>query len=186
MTFEIAVIQWLNSWAGVNEALDVLIIFLATFLMFWMIAAVLAFPVASLLPQYRHNLGRHKELFLTAFASAFAARVVITEFIRFFYNRPRPFEILGEVTQLVNHAAGGAFPSGHASLAFAVAATISFYYPKTSIIFWAAAILMGLARVAAEVHWPSDILGGAVIGMLSAWVVRMVSAYFVNKKNTTV
>ena len=193
MIFDVAILRWLNSWVGINEELDVLIIFSAIFLLYWMIAAVLAFPVASLFPKYRHNLGRHKELFLTAFASAFAARVVITEFIRFLYNRPRPFEIFSEVTKLidtgfiplVNHTAGGAFPSGHAALAFAVAAAISFYYPKTSIVFWSAAILTGLARVASGVHWPSEILGGVMIGVLSAWAVKLVSDYLVNKKNTT-
>lgn len=172
--------QWLNSWAGANEELDVLIIFSAIFLWYWMMAGVLAFPVASLFPKYRHTLRKHTEIFLTAFASAFAARLVITELIRFLYNRPRPFEILVEVTQLadkgfiqlVDHTAGGAFPSGHASLAFAVATAVSFYYPKTSIIFWAAAILIGLGRVAAGVHRPSDILGGAVVGIVSAWALQ--------------
>lgn len=192
MIFDVAIVQWLNSWAGINEELDVLIIFLAIFLLYWVIAAVLAFPVASLFPKYRHNLGRHKELFLTAFASAFAARVVIAEFIRFLYNRPRPFEMFSEVAQLadkgfiqlVDHTAGGAFPSGNAALAFAVAASISFYYPKTSIIFWAAAILIGLARVAAGVHWPSDILGGAVVGIACAWILQ--KAYKKWKEKRTV
>lgn len=172
MALDFAIFQWLNSWAGVSEWLDVLIIFSAIFLWYWVMAGILVFPVASFFTKYRHNLSRHKELFLAAFVSAFAARFVITELIHFFYNRPRPFEILSGLTQLADHAAGSSFPSGHASLAFAAAGAVSFYYPKTSIIFWAAAILIGLGRVAAGIHWPSDILAGAVVGIVSAWILQ--------------
>ncbi len=172
MAIDVVIVAWLNSWAGISEKLDIFIIFSAIFLWYWMMAAVLAFPVASLLPRYRLFLHRHVNLFVTALVSAFAARYAVTEIIRFFYNRPRPFEVAEQVVQLVGHAGGGSFPSGHASLAFAVATAVFFYYPKTGLIFFAAAILIGVSRVAAGVHWPSDILGGAIVGVASAWILH--------------
>jgi len=117
-----------------------------------------------------------------AFASAAVARLGVAEIIRFFYNRPRPFETLEGARQLIEHSGGGSFPSGHASLSFAVAAAVYFYYPKTSILFFFAALSIGVGRVAAGLHWPSDILGGAAVGILSAWLLEFLFKKFkINK-----
>ena len=106
-----------------------------------------------------------------ALVSAFVSRFVVTEIIRYFYNRPRPFEIVEGARKLMAHPLGSSFPSGHAALAFAVAATVSFYYPKSSILFFLAAICIGIGRVSAGIHWPSDILGGALVGVGTAYVL---------------
>ena len=63
------------------------------------------------------------------------------------------------------------FPSGHAALFFAMAMVIYFYNKKWGLWFFGAAILMGLSRIIAGVHYPTDILGGAIIGTLTAWAV---------------
>jgi len=81
--------------------------------------------------------------------------------------------------QLVNHNGGGSFPSGHASFAFALATVVAFYYPKTSLLFFAAAISIGFGRIAAGVHWPSDVLAGAVTGIASAWLLRFLKNKYV-------
>ena len=82
------------------------------------------------------------------------------------------------VRQLVAHPNGASFPSGHASLAFGIAAGVAYYYPKTSIVFFVAALLVGVGRVVAGIHWPSDIVGGAIAGLMGAFLARRVmSAY---------
>lgn len=182
MSLDVYIFKWLNSWAGVRPLWDVLIIFRATYLWYIVMAAVAAFVGATFFPRFRAYRRRHTELFIFAFVSAFVARFVITGLIHFLYNRPRPFEVLSGVHKLVNHEMGGAFPSGHASLAFAVATAVSFYYPKTSILFFIAALSIGAGRVAAGVHWPSDILGGAVVGIITAWLVRFVWEKSKNKR----
>ncbi|MDP3727351.1 MAG: phosphatase PAP2 family protein, partial [bacterium] len=55
--------------------------------------------------------------------------------------------------------------SGHAAFFFALAAVVGRYYPKTSVLFYAAAFSLAVSRVVAGIHWPSDILGGAVVGI---------------------
>lgn len=174
---DVSVFQWLNSWAGINPLWDYLIVFRAAYLWYIVMAAAALFVVVTFFPRFREYRRHNFELFLFAFISAFTARFVIAEIIRLLYFRPRPYMALENVQVLQhqlfgNMATSGSFPSGHASLAFAVAATIYFYYPKTSILFFLAAISIGIGRVAAGVHWPSDILGGAVIGVLTAWFVR--------------
>ena len=170
----IIIFRWFNSWAGYSSFIDWTIIFRAEYLWYIMAGVIIAFPLLTFLPKFRVYRKKHFELLYFASLSAVLSRFVVVELIRYFYYRPRPFMELEGVRQLFQHSASGSFPSGHASFAFAIAAAVSFYYPKTSILFFFAAINVGLARVAAGVHWPSDILGGAAVGIASAWLVHWI------------
>ncbi|MEZ0208817.1 MAG: phosphatase PAP2 family protein [Candidatus Paceibacterota bacterium] len=63
------------------------------------------------------------------------------------------------------------FPSGHASFMFALAFTMHYLDTKAARILFALAILTGVARVLAGVHYWYDIVGGAVLGFIISWVV---------------
>ena len=99
-----------------------------------------------------------------------------SEIIRFFYHRPRPFITL-QVNQLLSENEWS-FPSGHSAFFFAMAAAIYFYNKKWGIGFFIAAILMNISRIIAGVHYPTDILSGAIIGGATAYIVF----YFAAKK----
>lgn len=183
---DLVLFQWLNSWAGVRPLWDTLIIFRAVYLWYIMMLGVMLFVAVSLIPRFRVFLKVNIELLFLALVSAFTARFLVAELIRFFYYRPRPYLVLENVRVLQHQLFGGmadngSFPSGHASLAFAVATTVAFYYPKTSLLFFAAALSIGLGRVSAGVHWPSDILGGAILGIGTAWATHLVFNRFRQK-----
>lgn len=163
---DLTIFRWLNSWAGINEFLDWNIIFRAQYLLYAMIAAVFLFYA------FDRNQHRVKWAVIHAFAAGVLSRFVFAEIIRFFYDRPRPFEVLDGVSLLITHETGSAFPSGHASFSFALAMAIYYYYPKTSILFFLGALAMGAGRISAGVHWPSDILGGMIVGIFSAWLLE--------------
>jgi undecaprenyl-diphosphatase len=59
---------------------------------------------------------------------------------------------------------------------------LSIIHKKWGIVFFAGAILMGLARIIAGIHWPVDILVGALIGILSAWFVCKTFKILYNKE----
>jgi undecaprenyl-diphosphatase len=63
------------------------------------------------------------------------------------------------------------FPSGHALFYFALAFVIYTKSKKWGMWFFLGAFLMGLGRVASGVHFPIDILGGAVLGILTAYIL---------------
>ncbi len=106
------------------------------------------------------------------------ARFGITSLIRFLYPLPRPF-IAYQVNQLIPEGING-FPSGHAALFFAMAMAIYFYNKKWGFAFFVAALVMGIARIIAGVHYPLDILAGAAVGILTSylifWTVEKISA----------
>ncbi len=171
-------LYWLNSWAFWRPWLDALIVFRAAFLGYWIIAGLLAFGFAAIWPRFSNLRRRNWEMVFIALLSAAVARFGLAEIARYFYSRPRPFEILPEIHQLIFRDGGGAFPSGHAVFSFAIAAVVFRYYPKTSILFFLAALNVSVARVQAGVHWPSDILGGAAIGVIAGLIVAQVFKAF--------
>lgn len=168
---DLKIFQWLNSWAGVQPLWDFAIVFRGEYLIWIFIGGILVFLLATFFKKFSHLRAKNAELALFALLSGLVARYGVTEIVRFLYSRPRPFEVLNAV-QLIQHSGGGSFPSGHASFAFAAAAVVAFYYPRTSIIFFLAAISIGIGRVAAGIHWPSDIAGGALVGIGTAWLLR--------------
>lgn len=116
-----------------------------------------------------------------AMAAATIARVIITELIRFLWNNPRPFDALS-FSPLISEK-GASFPSGHAAFFFAIAFALWFSRGKLkggawiSAIMFIAAVLNGIARVSAGVHWPTDILGGVMVGLLGAVFARRISRF---------
>lgn len=171
------IFQWLNSWVGSSWVVDWGILFRAKYLWYIVVFVIMLFPLLTFLSRFKTYRKKNIELLIFSLVSAVVSRFFITELIRFFYSRPRPFEALGGVIQfipvnwLISHSSGGSFPSGHAALAFAVAMSVYFYYPKTSILFFLAAFSISVGRVAAGLHWPSDIVGGAIVGIGAACMI---------------
>ena len=111
---------------------------------------------------------------LKALGTAVFARFVIVELIRFLWERPRPF-IESNINLLLEHPATSSFPSGHAAFYFAFSTLVYFYNKKLGALFLIATLILSVSRVYVGVHWPSDVLAGAVIGIFSAWLVKNIS-----------
>ncbi len=96
---------------------------------------------------------------------------IISSILKYSINRTRPF-ITYPILEKMTSAGSPSFPSGHTSDAFALATCISIAYPKWYVIVpsyaWAGAV--GYSRMDLGVHYPSDVLMGAVIGGGSAYL----------------
>src|SRR3989344_4239452 len=88
---------------------------------------------------------------------------------RAFYESPRPFAVL-EITTLVDHDPTNSFPSGHTIVYTSLAAAMWFVRREIGYWFLAGAVFIGLARIFVGIHWPTDILGGLVLGVISGFI----------------
>ena len=175
MALDVKLLYFFNSFAGKADFFDSTIVFLASYSQLLVIAGFLFFL-------YFSAYSRREKLYIfwAIFVSIVAARFIITEIIRFFYYRPRPF-LAYELSQLISKNVNtGSFPSGHSTFFFAMATAIYFYNKKWGIGFFIAAILMNVSRVITGVHYPSDILGGAAIGILTGFVVYKLWQRYLN------
>lgn len=109
--------------------------------------------------------------------------VVVNFTIKPLAARERPWLVIENFVNLVPEKDPNSFPSGHTNTAFAFALAVCMSAPKRWMKTAAvcAAAVMGLSRLYVGVHFPSDVLAGAMIGSLcglaGAWVVKMVWEY---------
>jgi undecaprenyl-diphosphatase len=86
------------------------------------------------------------------------------------YHRDRPF-VAHHVIQLIPHEASASFPSNHAAASFAVATSIWLWRRKDGSIWITLAVAISFSRVWSGVHYPLDVVGGAVLGIVIAIIV---------------
>lgn len=96
---------------------------------------------------------------------------IILETARALFYLARPFEAL-EFAPLVYGPQASSFPSGHAIFVFTLSALVFSRHKKLGIALFALSVAVGIARVFAGVHWPLDIVGGAIFGIGSALLAR--------------
>jgi len=164
-SFDYFIFNGVNQFTLKWSWLDTLGIFFAKYLGYLLILCLLLFLAI--------NFRKYCKMVVLALVSAGISRFVIVGFIRWLWQRPRPF-IGNDVNLLLTHNAAS-FPSGHAAFFFGLSTIVFFHHKKIGILFFIASFLIGLARVFVGIHWPSDILAGVVIGIFSGWLVHKFS-----------
>jgi undecaprenyl-diphosphatase len=167
MTLDTDIFQFIHAFAGRSILADNVAVLAARYVPY-----LLVIGFFMLLMDVR---GARRRVFFFAQTAiiALVSRGVIVETIRFFYDRPRPFEQLGFEPLISQSALEPSFPSGHAAFFFGLAIAVWQVSRMWGIWYLAAAALNGIARVFSGVHWPLDVAAGALIGIIAAVCVAV-------------
>ena len=128
----------------------------------------IAIGVLFLLLGFRNKIWRNRG-FLVLFSLAanfLACNVVLKPLI----DRTRPYYVL-DYTPLIPPVGDPSFPSGHTSASFAAATAIYFINKKWGIAAYILAAVMGFSRLYLGVHFPTDVLAGALVGTAAAMIM---------------
>lgn len=127
-------------------------------------AVVIFASIAGIFPKYTAGMWR---LWL-ALALTF---VIVDDGVKPFSNRPRPFHSLPSITLIDARPDSESFPSGHVALAVAGALAGTRMMPMAGWALWPFAMLVAVSRIYLGVHWPTDVLAGAALGLAVTWFV---------------
>lgn len=164
--------QAINGLAGRSPALDAVGTFCADQLIWLMAIAVL---VRAGMLAFRHDARAASYLAAVMRGSAAVAFSLAGNWLfgRFVHFRERPFVALYGVHILGTAPYGWqSFPSGHSAAAFAMAFSIWFEDRHAGLVLLASAVAVAVGRVFSGVHYPLDVIGGALAGFLWACAAR--------------
>lgn len=116
-------------------------------------------------------------------AEAAAASTFICYGMKYSFKRSRPYTKIPELSA-DGTGKDPSFPSGHTSVAFASATSLYLAYPKwyVAVPAFTYAAAVGYSRMYLGVHYPTDVLAGAVIGAGSAWLMYKANKWLFKKK----
>jgi len=175
-----AATAWPEPFAGFFDAITNLGLsdwILIPSLVFCLVSAVLALLMRQERAKtlWRRMIGIWGFVFLGVGAPGLTVNIV-----KRLIGRGRPVVFDGNGTlafhSVVNDWQFQSFPSGHSTTIFAFAFVVGFLWPRA---FWPAmalAVLVGISRVAVGMHYPTDVVAGAVLGTMGAYLVRYVFA----------
>jgi len=167
MTWELNFMRWANGWWG-SSVLDQILPWL-TYLGSHF--AVILFILLSWILTKQRRILRHLVLL-------YAVQSAVIYGLKFLIQRQRPFLLL-EIASKLSRGPGEildpSFPSAHAGFSFMMATLLSFWFPRYRIIFYIAAGFIGWTRIYLCVHYPMDVVTGALLGY---GLTKVYSLYF--------
>lgn len=180
LNFDLSVFQWIQSIQ--NEFLDALMVGITTLGNGG--AVFIALGLALLFTKKYRKAG------LAVLVALLVMLLCNDLFLKEFFARPRPFNLLGTdpgkyafwgkgyiYPELIGKPTSFSFPSGHTASAFAAAIALLWHNRKLGIPTTIFAALMGFSRIYVEVHYCTDVIAGVVSGIICAFVAVLIVKY---------
>ncbi len=167
MNIEYAILDFIRNTlsCGFMDWIMPVISFLGNAGWFWILSGV----ILSVIPKTR-------KIGITVCISLLLSLIFCNLTIKPLVARIRPYDLKEGIELIISKPTDFSFPSGHTSASFAAAVAMVLYNKKIGISALVLAALIAFSRLYLYVHFPTDVLGGVIIGSLCA-----VGAYFISK-----
>lgn len=154
----------INSWAGKNSLLDNFMIFCASYLVYFVFIVAVGCLIYWI---YKRDWKS-----VVYFFATLTVTYILLQLMALLNFDHRPFMDY-HLTQLVAHASGKSFPSDHTTVTAGIAFGLLFFtrFKKLGWTVLGCAALIGFARIFVGIHYPLDILGGLITGLLGGLAV---------------
>lgn len=106
---------------------------------------------------------------------SFVLAEVMGKLVGQLHSNNQPFAELSHVNQLIHKAVDNSFPSDHTILLFSICFSIWLVRKKSGFLWMVLAICTGISRIGVGVHYPFDIIAGAIIAMISAVIMYVLA-----------
>lgn len=156
---ERALAQWMHAAAGIPSVLFLLAA------VSWVGDGVVWYSLVGALPFVGGVVGKKVALYMLALG---AVNLVFYKALKHRIARPRPYVSCKDIKACARSLDEFSFPSGHIMHAVAFGMLLSHFYPAFEPLLWSFAALVALSRVVLGLHYPSDVLAGAAIGVVTA------------------
>jgi undecaprenyl-diphosphatase len=151
------------NWAIFSDGNSPFITFIASFLIWFMFAALFYFWVV--------NGKLNKNQAIRALLASIIAGL-IAQAIKMLFPSSRPFEVNGKPPLTLTVPFDSSFPSWHSSTAFGLASGVWLNDKKTGNLFVISAVFVALGRMLGNVHYLSDIIAGSMLGAATGLVLE--------------
>ncbi len=127
---------------------------------------------------------KYKKIGITMIIALLLTSIIGEGLIKNIIQRPRVFNSIDDIKLIIKAPSSYSFPSGHTASSFAAAMVLGYYIKKYKYLFYFSAFLVAFSRLYLWVHYPSDIVGGIVFGIICGFVAIKIINDIVIKKGS--
>ena len=175
-------LEFLHAIQGIrSELLDSIMLAITTLGdagILWIVTGVILLAVPAVGKEEASHVQMRRKMGLCMLFAMLLNLICGNLILKNLIQRPRPSWVDTSVVPLISPT-DYSFPSGHTSASFAAACSIFLYHKKSGIAAFVVATMIAFSRMYLFVHFPTDILGGIVLGVTCAIIVKYCAEKFI-------